>query len=274
MDQNVGLFTIGQFAALHGIPKKTLMWYDEVGLFSPAVVRPNGYRCYTHVQSATLEAILMLRKLDVPIPRIRSFLDSRSVESLQALLAEQEAEVAARMAHLRAIRRTLAGQRREAEALLKLDTDSCRLVDREAVGLITLHTEKTVAWAQDVKNLVDEVQRQHLDNLYDASYGAMLWAPSLYQGVFDDYRGVFLESPRARAGTHVRPAGTYLEAYHRGDINQMTGRYEQLLAWARERDLTLTGYAYETVLNELAVQRPEDYITRIEVRVVQGDAEK
>ena len=23
------LFTIGQFAALHGINKKTLMWYDE-----------------------------------------------------------------------------------------------------------------------------------------------------------------------------------------------------------------------------------------------------
>ena len=30
------LFTIGQFAALHGINKKTLMWYDEIGLFKPA----------------------------------------------------------------------------------------------------------------------------------------------------------------------------------------------------------------------------------------------
>lgn len=26
------LFTIGQFAALHEINKKTLMWYDEIGL--------------------------------------------------------------------------------------------------------------------------------------------------------------------------------------------------------------------------------------------------
>ena len=33
------LFTIGQFAALHGINKKTLMWYDEIGLFCPAVVK-------------------------------------------------------------------------------------------------------------------------------------------------------------------------------------------------------------------------------------------
>ena len=31
-------FTIGQFAAIHGIHKKTLMWYDQVGLLSPAFV--------------------------------------------------------------------------------------------------------------------------------------------------------------------------------------------------------------------------------------------
>ena len=41
------LFSIGQFAALHGVNKKTLMWYDEIGLFCPAVVKENGYRYYT-----------------------------------------------------------------------------------------------------------------------------------------------------------------------------------------------------------------------------------
>ena len=53
------LFSIGQFAALHGVNKKTLMWYDEIGLFCPAVVKENGYRYYTYFQSATLEAILL-----------------------------------------------------------------------------------------------------------------------------------------------------------------------------------------------------------------------
>ena len=28
------LFTIGQFSAIHGVTKKTLMWYDEIGLLS------------------------------------------------------------------------------------------------------------------------------------------------------------------------------------------------------------------------------------------------
>lgn len=33
------LFTIGQFAKIHGINKKTLMWYDEIGLLRPAVIK-------------------------------------------------------------------------------------------------------------------------------------------------------------------------------------------------------------------------------------------
>ena len=36
------LFTIGQFAAIHGVTKKTLMWYDEIGLLKPAVIGENG----------------------------------------------------------------------------------------------------------------------------------------------------------------------------------------------------------------------------------------
>ncbi|WP_327240940.1 hypothetical protein [Ruminococcus gauvreauii] len=38
LNSKTKLFTIGQFAALHEINKKTLMWYDEVGLFKPAVL--------------------------------------------------------------------------------------------------------------------------------------------------------------------------------------------------------------------------------------------
>ena len=49
MEEKSKLLTIGQFAALHGINKKTLMWYDEIGLFSPAVVNSeNGYRYYNY----------------------------------------------------------------------------------------------------------------------------------------------------------------------------------------------------------------------------------
>ncbi len=75
MSRNIKLLTIGQFAALHGINKKTLMWYDEIGLFKPASINPeNGYRYYNYHQSPILETILLLRELDVSITEIQTFM--------------------------------------------------------------------------------------------------------------------------------------------------------------------------------------------------------
>ena len=82
------LFTIGQFAALHGINKKTLMWYDEIGLFKPAFIHEeNGYRLYSYYQSTELEVILLLRDMNVPIRDIQEFMnpgaEGRPVKTVQ-----------------------------------------------------------------------------------------------------------------------------------------------------------------------------------------------
>ena len=83
MNQKNKLLTIGQFAAMHGINKKTLMWYDEIGLFQPVSINPeNGYRYYNYYQSPILETILLLRELDVSIPEIHDFMKNRSADRL------------------------------------------------------------------------------------------------------------------------------------------------------------------------------------------------
>ncbi|MEG2989678.1 MAG: MerR family DNA-binding transcriptional regulator, partial [Oscillospiraceae bacterium] len=51
-------FTTGQFAKLHHINKRTLHYYDAIGLFSPACIGENGYRYYTYLQSTALEMLL------------------------------------------------------------------------------------------------------------------------------------------------------------------------------------------------------------------------
>ena len=38
------------FAALAGVNKKTLHYYDEIGLFRPAYVNEKGYRFYSPFQ--------------------------------------------------------------------------------------------------------------------------------------------------------------------------------------------------------------------------------
>ena len=45
------LYTTGQFAKLNGINKRTLHYYDEIGLFCPECKGENGYRYYTCFQT-------------------------------------------------------------------------------------------------------------------------------------------------------------------------------------------------------------------------------
>ncbi len=267
MAEKTRLFTIGQFASLHGINKKTLMWYDEVGLFHPAVVKENGYRYYTFFQSAELEAILLLRELDVPLARIRAFLDERSPQALAALLDEQTQALTKKMAQLRQIQKTLIRQAGQARALLQLDPDTVSITSQKPERLILLPTRRELRWEQDTRTLVRELQSRGLGNLYNAGYGAMIPVERLMQGDFWDYRYVFLRLPSARGaqGAHRKPGGQYLTAYYRGNVDDLSARYRELLSLAQARGLRLAGFAYETVLNEMAAPEPAQCLTRIDL---------
>ncbi len=106
MDKKGKLLTIGQFAALHGINKKTLMWYDEIGLFHPEAIDPeNGYRYYSYHQSSILETILLLRELNVSTEEIRIFIQNRSAASMERLLREKIEDLDHEIAHLKAVDR-------------------------------------------------------------------------------------------------------------------------------------------------------------------------
>ncbi|MEG0289767.1 MAG: MerR family DNA-binding transcriptional regulator, partial [Erysipelotrichaceae bacterium] len=65
MIKNEMQFTTGQFAKLHHINKRTLHYYDSIGLFTPSIIKENGYRYYTYLQSTTLEMILTMRELNM-----------------------------------------------------------------------------------------------------------------------------------------------------------------------------------------------------------------
>ncbi len=80
-------YTTGQFAKLNGINKRTLHYYDEIGLFSPEWKAENGYRYYTCFSTVQLELILMLRKIGLSIEEIIRYQRSPSGESFAELIA-------------------------------------------------------------------------------------------------------------------------------------------------------------------------------------------
>ncbi|MBO8187995.1 MerR family transcriptional regulator [Streptomyces spirodelae] len=99
-----GWLTIGAFAKASRLSPKALRLYDELGLLTPARVDPaSGYRHYAPEQLDRARLVAWLRRLGMPLARIRHVCDLASsapgaaaAREVRAYWAEAEAEVAAR----------------------------------------------------------------------------------------------------------------------------------------------------------------------------------
>lgn len=266
------LLTIGQFASMHGINKKTLMWYDETGLFKPAAVNPeNGYRCYSYHQSPILETILLLRELGVSIHEIQAFMQNRSAASLKSLLEEKITDLDTQLTHLQAVRATLCTHRQNMETLLSIDLSGISIVEKEERCLVTVDIDQNTSFEQEVELITAETEKYHLGRLHKASYGSMISVASLQCGRFDDYSRLFIEIPFLpyQAGLHLTPGGKYLRAFHKGAWSGIPKRYQEILAYAKEHGLKLHGYSYEMGINENVIDQIGDYIVQIEIPVAE-----
>lgn len=271
MNKKNKLLTIGQFAALHGINKKTLMWYDEIGLFCPAAVNPeNGYRYYSYHQSPILETILLLRELDVSISEIQSFMKNRSAQHLKCLLDEKIAELDLQLMHLQAVRKTLVNHRQDMSTLLSMDLSEISIVEKDERCLVTVDIDRNITFEKEVELITAETARHQLGRLHDAAYGSMIPVASILKGNFDNYTKLFIEIPFLghKSGLHIQPKGKYLRAYHKGSWDMLPLRYQEILKYAHEQNMILSGYSYEKGINETVIDRVEDYIVQIEIPII------
>ncbi|MDD2981068.1 MAG: MerR family transcriptional regulator [Hespellia sp.] len=266
------LFTIGQFADMQRINKKTLMWYDEVGLFKPAVVNEeNGYRYYNYYQSIELEEILLLREMKVSISDIQNFMRCRSAESMESLLRGKIAELDENIRSLKAVRSRLTRRHSDMEALLNLDLSQISVIEKEPQYLATVQTSPEQSLEDDIEAVIHETEKYNLPSMYQVSYGSMLSVENLYAGRFDHYTLLFIQMPNLqnKKGLHKQPGGTYLQAFSKGSWDMLPSRYQDILRYAEQNQLRLTGYAYEVGMNEMVIDTMDDYITRIEIPVFQ-----
>ena len=88
--ENKYLYSTGEFAELNGINRRTLHYYDDIGLFHPAIKdEENGYRYYTCFQTVQLAFIMTLRKMGLGVGEIKKFLGSPSSDSMYSLIREK-----------------------------------------------------------------------------------------------------------------------------------------------------------------------------------------
>lgn len=78
-------YTINKLAKLAGVSTRTLRYYDETGLLSPARISSNGYRIYGRKEIDRLQQILFYRELGMPLDEIKQIVLSKDFDEEAAL---------------------------------------------------------------------------------------------------------------------------------------------------------------------------------------------
>ena len=72
-----------------GVTRRTLHYYDEIGLLKPGHVSEKGYRWYSEADLLRLQQILLYRETGLPLEKIKEVLNDRQFDSIRALKAHR-----------------------------------------------------------------------------------------------------------------------------------------------------------------------------------------
>lgn len=93
-------YSIGEMASLFALTRQTLIYYNKIGLFCPAMVNDDGYRFYLPTQILTLRLICLLKDLGIELKEIAEIIDSRNISALIDYLVARKAEIGRRIGQL------------------------------------------------------------------------------------------------------------------------------------------------------------------------------
>lgn len=82
-------YTVQQLAKLSGISKRTLHYYDEIGLLQPKAIRSNGYRIYGKDEVDRLQQILFFKSFGLRLNEIQAIMSKEKQEIYHALQVQQ-----------------------------------------------------------------------------------------------------------------------------------------------------------------------------------------
>lgn len=83
-------YTIQKLAHLAGISTRTLRYYDQIGLLSPARTNESGYRIYGAKEVDVLQQILFYKEMGLELAQIKEAIQDAEFDSLAALHSHLE----------------------------------------------------------------------------------------------------------------------------------------------------------------------------------------
>lgn len=271
------MLKIGDFSSLSQVSVKTLRYYDERGLLSPAYIDPEtGYRYYSAAQLSRLHRILALKDFGFSLEQIAKSLEAQvTAEQMRGMLLLRQAEQQVRV-------------QEETDRLSRLQS-RIRLIEQEtSMPAEIVIKEVPKQWVASVRETI--ANYPSVGPLYQrvaAALGAgmaqqvmsfAIWHdPEYREANVDAEAGFYLYRPvEATDGirVHELPSCTAASIMHNGAYRRLSEAYNALLRWVSDNGYEVAGPPRELYIHCTLPVRPDDesYVTEIQVPVSKSTA--
>lgn len=149
-------YTVNQLAALSGVTKRTLRYYDQQGLLPPKRISSSGYRIYGTEQVDRLQQILFLKQFGLKLDEIKEIMTNPDFE-ITPLLEKQKLALTEQMTHIQ-------GQLQHLEQTLAYYKGAELMTDSEKFQAF-----KAEKIAQNEKQYGTEIRQRYGDKAIDAA---------------------------------------------------------------------------------------------------------
>lgn len=260
-------FTTGEFAKICNIPKHVLFHYDEIGLFSPAIVKENGYRYYSYHQYDTFCMITVLKHLGMSLKDIKVYLQQRSPELFLQLLKQKEEDISKEMKKLNKMQDYIQS--------MYTSTQEAILADYNKVELRLIHSEKllcsrniNITEDNSFKDFTKEYVNFYNENALsqEERVGSMIRIDAILDDNYADFACLYTKTNKrlSHANVMLREEGEYVFTYHHGRYDTIGHAYKRLLDYAKEHNIQLGKFAYEEyIIADIAQKDFDEYVTLI-----------
>lgn len=265
-------FTTGEFAKLCSVNKQTLIYYNNIGLFSPEIVTDNGYRYYSYEQLEVFAGITALKEMDMPLKDIKTYFESRNPQNLFALLEEKKREAETKIERLSYLKEYLAAK---SEIVLESINAS-----EGSVSYVILPEEYYIFSEYHGDPEIGEITTAFIEHMnYCHSLG--IYSPYPVSGIIGTdnmpgpevygYARIYTRilNKKDIPNVSIKPAGTYAVIYHTSGFRSAYNSYQKLAADVKRKGYRLGDFFYEdTMLDELAMHGYNNYTLRISVQCI------
>jgi DNA-binding transcriptional MerR regulator/effector-binding domain-containing protein len=267
------MFSIGEFSQITGLSIKTLRFYHEQGLLTPAWVdEQTGYRYYDSGRVAKARIITQLRALEFPLNQIREILAEADDDAdILTILEGQRALLDQKAQQYRNIVRCLQTViHHEKEARNSMMNSAFAVQEKvlepmlmAGVRMKGKYSDSGQGFRQIGKNLGRYISGKCFLLHYDTE---------CREDDADFEACMPLRKGKAVAGISIRelPGGRCISLLHRGPYEELGRSYEKILAFIKEKGYEIIVPTREVYLKGPGMifrGNPKNYLTEIQMLV-------